>query len=259
MHRATPANSSFRAYVAGGARSVVDKVDDGKLMQEMGGNFMKGEARQAIEAAQNYGFTSVTMDADKDKDGNITGSAETFISFIGGNRAFPAAGNIDDRRHRLKDLEKGDVAMFRTKDDQQQFHLTGDGGFWSAPEGKTVRMQLVPKKQQQQQQKGAGTHDAGSSGGSAGNEPGGGQQENKPTGQQAVRKDGKDSAYYVDVTTDKTTASGANVHLKLGDKKTYVHVADDKQVYLGGEKGQGKFAYVLTVDGPSVNVLAKVG
>jgi phage gp45-like len=257
MHRATPANSSFRAFVAGGARSIVDKVDDSKLMQEMAGNFMKGETRSAIEAAQNYGFTSVTMDADKDKDGNITGSAETFMSFMGGNRAFPAAGAIDDRRHRLKDLEKGDVAMFRTKDDQQQFHLTGDGGFWSAPEGKTVRMQLVPKKQQQQQQQpAAGTHDAGggSSGGSSG---GGGEQQNKPTGQQAVRKDGKDSAYFVDVTTDKTTASGKTVHLKLADKNTYVHVIGN-EVYLGGEKGKHKFALVVTVDGPSSNVYARL-
>ena len=40
MHRATPLNSSFRSYVAGGARSVIDKIDDSKLMQEMAGNFM---------------------------------------------------------------------------------------------------------------------------------------------------------------------------------------------------------------------------
>jgi hypothetical protein len=253
MHRATPANSSFRSFVAGGARSVVDQVDDSKLMQEMAGNFMKGETRGAIEAAQNYGFTSVTMDADKDKDGNIIGSAETFVSFIGGNRAFPAAGNIDDRRHRLKGLEKGDVAMFRTKDDQQQFHMTGDGGYWSAPEGKTVRMQLVPKKQQQSQPGPTQQDAGGSSGGQSG------QQQNKPTGQQSVYKDGSSSTYYVDVTTDKTTASGANVHLKLGDSQTYVHVADDKKVYLGGEKGKAKFSRVLTEDGPSVNVYARVG
>jgi Bacteriophage Mu Gp45 spike protein len=65
MHRATPLNTSIRAYTAGGARSVVDKVDDTKLMQEMGGNFMANETRDAIEAAQNYGFTSVVFDAEK--------------------------------------------------------------------------------------------------------------------------------------------------------------------------------------------------
>ena len=57
MHRATPLNTSIRAYTAGGSRSVVDKVDDTKLMQEMGGNFMANETRDAIESAQNYGFS----------------------------------------------------------------------------------------------------------------------------------------------------------------------------------------------------------
>lgn len=146
MHRATPLNTSFRAFSSGGARSVVDKVNDGTLMQEMAGNFMKNETRDAIESPQNYGFTSVVHDAERDAAGKITGSAETFISFIGGNRSFPVAGNMDDRRHRLFGLEKGDTAMFRGKDDQQQFHMAGDGGHWSAPEGKTVRMALVPKK-----------------------------------------------------------------------------------------------------------------
>ena len=65
MHRATPLNTSIRAYTAGGSRSVVDKVDDTKLMQEMGGNFMANETRDAIESAQNYGFSSVVFDSEK--------------------------------------------------------------------------------------------------------------------------------------------------------------------------------------------------
>ena len=131
MHRATPLNTSFRAYTAGGARSVVNQVDDTKLMQEMGGNFMANETRDAIEAAQNYGFTSVVFDAEKGQDGKIAASAETFIGFMGGNRSFPASGNMDDRRHRLYKLEKGDTAMFRGRGDKQQFHMTQDGGLSS--------------------------------------------------------------------------------------------------------------------------------
>ena len=57
-------NSSLRGYSAGGARGVVDQVDDSKLMQEMGGNFMANEMRSGVEAPQNYGFTSVVFDAE---------------------------------------------------------------------------------------------------------------------------------------------------------------------------------------------------
>jgi phage gp45-like len=94
------------------------------------------------------------MPADKGQDGSIIGSAETFISYMGGNRSFPVAGNIDDRRHRLKNLDPGDSAMYRTKDDYQQFHMTTDGGFWSAPQDKTVRLALIDQNSGQQQQQG---------------------------------------------------------------------------------------------------------
>ena len=106
MHRATPSNSSFRGYSSGGSRSVVGSADDGKLMQEMAGGLMHNEARSAIEAAQNFGFTSVVKDAIMSKLGAMVGSAETFMSFMGGNRSFPAAGNMDDRRHRLNGLDR---------------------------------------------------------------------------------------------------------------------------------------------------------
>src|SRR5262245_33918592 len=196
MHRATPLMTSFRAFSAGGARSVIDKIDDGKLMQEMSGNFMKGESRSKVESPQNYGFTSVVHEADKDKDGNITDSAEGFISFMGGNRSFPVCPVMDDRRHRLYKLKAGDTAMYRGRDDPQQFQLTEDGGFWSAADDKTVRMQLVPKKQKQQQ--------GGGSGGSTreGEAGGGGQQQQQQQqqkGQEAVYKDGKDGYQYVDI------------------------------------------------------------
>src|ERR1700751_4474001 len=160
MHRTTPLASAFRAYSAGGARSVVHSVDDTTLMQNMKGNFLAGESRDNIEAPQNYGFTSVTVDGEQAQNagdggggggdgpvgaiGQKSGSGpETFVSFIGGNRSFPAAGNIDERRHRMYQLEKGDTAMFRGRGDKQQFHMTQDGGFWTAPQDQTVRMHLV--------------------------------------------------------------------------------------------------------------------
>ncbi|BBZ93082.1 hypothetical protein BRDID11004_60190 [Bradyrhizobium diazoefficiens] len=259
MHRATPLNTSIRAYTAGGARSVVDQVDDEKLMQEMGGNFMANETRKEIEAPQNYGFTSVVFDAEKGQDGKVSASAETFIGFMGGNRSFPVSGPMDDRRHRLYKLKKGDTAMFRGRGDKQQFHLTEEGGFWTSPQNKTVRMQLAPEDSEDNSTQGGGGGAKaelrdGSTGG--GGQAQGGQQKR---GQEAVYKKGKDSHRFIDATKDASRVSGDNVHLMLGDKKVYVHVADDKNVYLGGKKGEGTFARVATEAGLSINVFAKIG
>jgi phage gp45-like len=263
VHRATPLNSSFRAYTAGGARSVVEKVDDSKLMQEMAGNFMANESRSGIEAPQNYGFSSVVFDAEKDVMGRIKASAETFIGFMGGNRSFPVAGAMDDRRHRLYKLEPGDTAMFRGRGDKQQLHLTKDGGFWSAPQDKTVRMQLVPSDSESN----ASIASGGSSGGrasaqqleGAGNSSSGQDGGQQKRGQEPVYKDGQGSHRFVDVTKDKTRASGNQVHLMLDDQKTYVHAHSDKNVYLGAEAGTASFDLLITLSGPCVNTLGKKG
>lgn len=112
MHRSTPADTLHRSYDSGGCRTIIDNVDDSHLMQEMAGNFMKGEARKAIEAAQNYGFSSVVMKATKGKDGQIEECAEGFISFMGGNRSFPVCTVMDDRRHRPMQLPEGASAQY---------------------------------------------------------------------------------------------------------------------------------------------------
>jgi phage gp45-like len=291
MHRATPANTSFRAYSSGGARTTIHQADDSQFMQEMKGNMLFGESRSKVESPQNYGFTSVVHSADQGSgtgagtgagsgagsgDGSGSGgqatSAEGFMSFIGGNRSFPVCAIMDDRRHRLYGMAEGDTAMFRGAKDQQQFHMTTDGGFWSADEGKTVRMQLVPSQQQQGGQGGASGGGSGGSGGGAqtldassggGGGGAGGQsgQGQKQMGQKPVYKQGKDSAYYVDVKKDKTTASGKEVHLKLDDKKTYVH-CKSQNVYLGGENtgSGGGFKRVVLEDGTiAQNVWGKSG
>ena len=295
MHRATPLNTSIRSYTAGGSRSVVDKVDDTKLMQEMAGSLMHNESRKEIESAQNYGFTSAVFDAEQGQDGKKSG-AECFMSFMGGNRSFPAAGPMDDRRHRMYKLEKGDTAMFRGRGDKQQFHMTTDGGFWSAPQDKTVRMQLLTSNSESNstvqqgggQQQGApatsrlrdamvAAHpDRGGNqaafiaarsayvaarrsarAGGGNGQQGGGQQQQK-RGQEAVYKDGQKSPHFVDVTKDKTRASGEQVHLMLDDQKTYLHCHTDKNVYVGGEAGKYTFAMLVTLDGPCVNSQGRI-
>jgi phage gp45-like len=229
-------------------------VDDGKLMQEMAGNFMANETRSAIEAAQNYGFTSVVHAATKDAMGKIIDGAETFMSFIGGNRSFPAAGNMDDRRHRLFGLAEGDTAMFRGKDDKQQFHMTGDGGFWSTPVGKVMRMALVPAAQQQQ---GASAQQTDASGGNGG---GGSQQQGQQQrGQKPVKDDNAQSKYFVELNASKQARmAGAAVHSLLDDGNVYVDVNADKNVYQGGQKGKNQFSLVVTLAGPAVNVWGRL-
>src|SRR6516225_7015189 len=286
MHRQTPLNSSLRGFYSGGSPSVVDQVDDTKLMQEGAGNFMANETRKAVQSPQNYGFTSVVFDAEKDMMGKIQASAETFTSFMGGNRSYPVNGNMDDRRHRLFKLEKGDTAMFRGRGDKQQFHMTQDGGFWTAPQDKTVRMHLLQQDSESNstmQSGGSGGSsagammaepkqgdlmpdgkrlprptqmaDGGGSGGS-GSSIGGGQQQNK--GQEALYKEGQKSPLFVDVTKDATRAGGKEVHLMLDDGKIYAHIVG-KEVYLSGKKGEGTFGRVATDKGLSINVYARVG
>ena len=152
MHRQTGAASAYRAYDSGGARALIDKIDDSPLMQAMTGFGMKGEAFSASttnpnnkgpEAPQNYGFTSVVAAASKGANGMIKQCAEGFMSFIGGNRSFPVAGIMDDRRHRLKNLIKdaaeGSVAMHGLKEWGQQFLITDNGMFMTGNMGKSQK------------------------------------------------------------------------------------------------------------------------
>ena len=108
---------------------------------------MKGEVRKDVEAPQNYGFTSVVADASKGKDGQIEQCAEGFMSYMGGNRAFPVCASMDDRRHRLKELAKdaakGATAVFGQKEWGQQYLNTKDGQFITGNKEKKNRMQLV--------------------------------------------------------------------------------------------------------------------
>jgi phage gp45-like len=263
MHRATPLNTSFRAYVAGGARATIPSVDDSKLMQESAGNFMANEQRTGIEAPQNYGFTSVVMDATKDAAGKIIASAESFISFMGGNRSFPVVGAMDDRRHRLINLAKGDVAMFRTVADKLQMHMNTSGWFATGPRDKTMRIQMLDEDSGQQQQSQASGHQMGlldaSSGGLSTGSQSTGQQQDK--GQKARYQDAQKSFRYVELTKDKTVASGTEVHLKDANGATQVQVISGK-VYLGGTSSSTRAAMkpvMLSGEELSSNVFAAGG
>jgi phage gp45-like len=254
LHRATPANSNFRAFSAGGARALISKIDDSKLMQEIAGSFMKGEARKAVEHAQQYGFTAVPFDADEGEDGKPGLGPECFVSFIGGNRSFPTAGPIDDRRHRMKGLEKGDVGLFRGKDDGQQFHMNGIGSFLSTYPGKKLRMQIVQKAQEAAQGGARAVALAEGGGGGNGGQAGANGQQ-KPTGQKPVYKNESAAFFEVDDAGTKSVNKAHEISLPDG---TAVIVRDG-QVYLGGDPAKGHtFEKVMLADGsPSLNVNAR--
>jgi phage gp45-like len=211
MHRATPLNTSFRAYSSGGARTMIHSIDDAKLMQEMGGNFMKGETRDKVESPQNYGFTSVVRAATKDAQGAIKEAAEGFISFIGGNRSFPVCAMMDDRRFRLKELKSGDVAMFDYL--QHQLHFNNDGIFITGRTDKKLKFQLAepPQDNQQQQSKSATQTDSSSGSGSSASSSGQGKGQKK-------RYD-KTTKQYLEITKDNTNL----VHDQTINYKTGVH------------------------------------
>jgi phage gp45-like len=212
MHRATPADTLHRSYDAGGARTIIDQVDDNPLMQEMAGNFMKGESRKEIEAPQNYGFTSVVRDATKGSDGQINECAEGFINYLGGNRSFPICAVMDDRRYRLKQLQKGDVAMFDYL--QHQLHFNNDGIFMTGRTDKKVKLQLAPPPQQQQS---GGGSSGGATGGSSGGAQSSGDQKTLKGQTKRYTQTGKQ---YLQMTSGSTDL----VHDQIINYKTGQHI-----------------------------------
>lgn len=216
MHRATPRMTLGRSYNSGGASVTIESADDGKQMQEMGIGMMKGEHRKKVERAQNYGFSCVPHEPDKDEQGNIKDCAQGFCQFIGGSRSYPVVASIDDRRHRLKNQKPGDVALYRGREDRQQFDLIAAGNFLSAGPGKVNRIALVPaaKKKQPSQQQQAGPGGGGGSGQ--------GQQEEEK-GQEPAFEDNQKSETFFEQSGDASTMQhGKDIAVKVSKDRAYI-------------------------------------
>lgn len=82
------------------ARAVVRLVDDGQSRQRLQVEILKGELRDGVERAQNYGFTSHPLPG-----------CDAVILCGGGTREQAIAVVVDDRRYRLK-LKPGEVALY---------------------------------------------------------------------------------------------------------------------------------------------------
>ena len=254
MFRATPIDTSNRAYTGGGCRCTVDTIDDSPLMQEAtNAHGMKDESWPTQEAPQNYGFTSVVADAKKGQDGKIQQSAEGFMSFMGGSRTFPVLGVMDDRRHRLlnlaKDAAKGAVAMFGLKEWGQQFLNTDDGMYMTGNTQNKIRMALVQNQNGQTQTQQPGqqalsrtfksksgiefdietfTVEPRATNGSGGGSSSGGQQgSSQQTGQKTLHKEDSSIWFQQDSTQAQSNHGDALGRQKGGSDSTVFYGTDN--------------------------------
>lgn len=96
------------------ARGTLKLLDDAKKFQAVQVELLEDEIRDDVERIQEYGFTSVPLEG-----------AETVVAFIGGRRDHGVVIKCDDRRYRLKGLEKGEVAMYTDQGDKVVFKRGG--------------------------------------------------------------------------------------------------------------------------------------
>ena len=91
-------------------RSIVVTVNDAEGRQILQVKGLPGEVLDGIERFQNYGFTSVPLNG-----------AEAILGFIGGSRSHGVAAAVDDRRHRKKGMQPGEVAVYTDEGDSIHF------------------------------------------------------------------------------------------------------------------------------------------
>jgi phage gp45-like len=227
----------------------------------IGHRSMGGSARgtlHKVEHPHEYGFTSVPLlggggggssggggaggKAGESGGGSGGGSegggeegkmAEVFPNFISGNRSHPIVQTIADRRHRLKDLKEGDVALYDHH--QHQIHMHKDGITISVPKGKKFQVQVMPDEKQKQEGGSGGSGGSGggsakaAEGGSSSSSGGGG------SGKQYGQKQwaGQKNLAMFEISQD----SFAMKHPKSIEH----HIVDDK--------GEVKYTYKLDQDG----------
>lgn len=95
------------------ARGIVSDSTDTDGVQRILAEVLKDEVLDKLERFQNYGFSSRPLDG-----------AEALITFVGGNRDHGIVIAVEDRRYRLKAMEKGEVALY--SDEGDFVHLKRD-------------------------------------------------------------------------------------------------------------------------------------
>lgn len=128
------------------SRTIVEKVDDSKLMQFHQLSGYAGEQQQQIEHVHPYGFVNVVQPPSGGSGaGGVSGGnrmgAEGFMGFMGGGRSHGVVFVAGDRRFRLYKLQNGEVALH--DDLGHQVHLTRNGVVISSPNSKKFAHQVM--------------------------------------------------------------------------------------------------------------------
>lgn len=226
--RSTQKDSARRAQTHI-SRGTLREVDSKPYWNELTVDGMVSETHTGVEWIENYGSTSVPAKQDPEDSpqqqqqqpqtgggpggggGGSAGeqgqqpkgdSAEVMIARINGSHSHPVVLAVGDRRHRLVELEEGDTAQHRLKDDRQQFLMHKDGTYLSTRDDKVMRIALVPKpqdEQQQQQQPGFGQ-----------SQPQGKKQ--KTYGQKSARDDNKKSSVSIEQNGTQTVSQHGSAY-----------------------------------------------
>jgi phage gp45-like len=212
---------------------------------------MASETATDVEYAENYGTTSVPAKQDEEDEDQKKGqqkggqqggnggdgaggeggtpgeegeqpkgdAAEAIVLYMNGSRSHPVMIAVGDRRHRLVELEEGDVAQHRLKDDRQQFLLSKDGTYLSTRQDKLTRIALVPKPQDDQQQQKPGPQQSGQQ-----------QKKKKSYGQKSAKDDNNKSEIAIEQngTTTYSRHGEAYASQKTGSDST-THYEKDKK------------------------------
>lgn len=86
-------------------RAIVRLVNDATKIQSVQLEGLPDEVLDDVERLQNYGFSS-----------HPHPGAEALLAAMGGARQHSVAVVTDDRRHRVKDLEEGETAVYTSQD-----------------------------------------------------------------------------------------------------------------------------------------------
>jgi phage gp45-like len=235
------------------SRGTLRETDTKKYWNELTVDGMVSETSTGVEWIENYGSTSHPAKQDKDDNpqaqqqqpqtgggpgggGGGSGgeqgqqpkgdSAEVMIARINGSHSHPVVLAVGDRRHRLTELEEGDVANHRLQEDRQQFLMSKDGNYLSArSDTKINRIALVPPPQdsqmsQQQQANGAGAGTSGS----------GQQKKQKTYGQKSAKDDNKKSEINIEQNGSVTTSQHGDAYsAQKGGSDSSAYYKDRKQ------------------------------
>ncbi|MFY1849017.1 phage baseplate assembly protein V [Achromobacter dolens] len=96
------------------ARALVGQVSDGGGLQTVQIGIQADVGRDQVERFQQYGMTSVPHPG-----------AECVTLSVGGNTDHQVVINVDDRRHRMRGLQAGEVALYTSR--KMSVHLSNEG------------------------------------------------------------------------------------------------------------------------------------